>query len=1127
MKRHTVGWATYLFASMMLLQVVWPGITTAADRAPWVGRLVSTQGMVEIKSHGKNVWDKASPEDAVFPGDMVRVAKDSRASLVLRDNTLVRLDQFSTIRFPRVEERSSFLMKLIRGAAHFFSRTPKQLKIETPFVNASIEGTEFSLQVRQEQTQISVMEGYVKADNTAGSLTLEKGQSAVAASGQPPVLRLDIKPQDTIHWALYYTPVLSPRHSKTVRELEALWPEAVSLTREKMAGNDVSAAIAALERIPDNGRDANFYALRASLKLGAGRYHGAQEDIDSALKLDSSSGEAAALAAIIALTQNSSDMAMEKALEATARAPMSAAAHLSLSYAHQSQFNLKPALAAARKAAGIEPDNAMILARLAELYLAAGDYREARNKARLAVEKDGQSALAQTVFGFVSLTWINLDDAAAAFRKAIDLDQAAPLPRLGLGLTTIRSGGLKEGRGHIEIAASLAPGKSLLRSYLGKAYYDEKRVRHAEKQFMLAKDLDQNDPTPWYYNAILKLSTNRPVEALKDLQNSIQRNDNRAVYRSRLLLDQDLAARSASMGQIYRDLGFEQQALLEGAKSVNAAPGNYSAHRFLADIYATLPRHEIGRVSELLQSQLLQPLNVTPVQPQLAQTGLFIYEGMGPSEPAFNEYNSLFLRNRVALQANGVVAENDTWGDDVVLSGIWNRVSASAGQFHYQSDGFRDNNDQNQAVYNGFAQVSLAPTTSLQAEYRYADAERGDMELTFTGDYNPELRQEDEVQTMRFGLRHGFNPGSDLLLSFIYQDADLSADVVPGFFSLASDVNYYITEARYLHQADRLYITAGGGYRKMDTTEVTAFQGFPIEDELRTEFSNVYLYGNANFPPSVTWILGASGDFLKSEFANGDKDQFNPKFGLIWHPLQQLTVRGAVFRTLQKPSVSLQSLDPSLEPSQVAGFNQYYLGVEGEDVWHYGLGIDHKFTASLTGGAEFSYRDIETPFVDTFSETPRIIRQDWDERLARAYVYWTPCRFVSAAVEYLYEDFDRETDALFAGTEQFATLRTHRFPLGLNFFHPSGLRAGIQAVYVDQSGDFWINTPTEFALTEGSDQFWVFNASIGYRLPKRFGTISLEAKNLFDEQFQFQDTDPTNPRIVPERTVLLKVSLVF
>ena len=59
------------------------------------------------------------------------------------------------------------------------------------------------------------------------------------------------------------------------------------------------------------------------------------------------------------------------------------------------------------------------------------------------------------------------------------------------------------------------------------------------------------------------------------------------------------------------------------------------------------------------------------------------------------------------------------------------------------------------------------------------------------------------------------------------------------------------------------------------------------------------------------------------------------------------------------------------------------------------------------------------------------------------------------------------------------------------------------------------------------DQFWVVDAGIGYRLPNRFGFLNLEAKNLFDHDFKFQDTDPANPAISPERLFLCRFTLAF
>ena len=99
----------------------------------------------------------------------------------------------------------------------------------------------------------------------------------------------------------------------------------------------------------------------------------------------------------------------------------------------------------------------------------------------------------------------------------------------------------------------------------------------AAEQFAIAKQLDPADPTPWLYDAIRKQSENRPVEALRDIEKSIELNDNRAVYRSRELLDQDRASRGTSLARIYNDLGFEQLGINEATKSLTLDPANAGA----------------------------------------------------------------------------------------------------------------------------------------------------------------------------------------------------------------------------------------------------------------------------------------------------------------------------------------------------------------------------------------------------------------------------------------------------------------------------------------------------------------------------------------------------------------------
>jgi hypothetical protein len=82
----------------------------------------------------------------------------------------------------------------------------------------------------------------------------------------------------------------------------------------------------------------------------------------------------------------------------------------------------------------------------------------------------------------------------------------------------------------------------------------------------------------------------------------------------------------------------------------------------------------------------------------------------------------------------------------------------------------------------------------------------------------------------------------------------------------------------------------------------------------------------------------------------------------------------------------------------------------------------------------------------------------------------------------------------------------------------------VKATYVDQEGKFLDVTND---ITPGSDQFWVVDASLTYRLPKRYGIIKIAVKNAFDQDFQFQDTDPANPQITPDRLVTATITLAF
>jgi ferric-dicitrate binding protein FerR (iron transport regulator) len=73
----------------------------------------------------------------------VRVGPLGRAALALADDSVLRLDQRTTLRLQSVSEAEPSLLELLLGAVHFFARRPRTLEVETPYVNAAVRGTEF------------------------------------------------------------------------------------------------------------------------------------------------------------------------------------------------------------------------------------------------------------------------------------------------------------------------------------------------------------------------------------------------------------------------------------------------------------------------------------------------------------------------------------------------------------------------------------------------------------------------------------------------------------------------------------------------------------------------------------------------------------------------------------------------------------------------------------------------------------------------------------------------------------------------------------------------------------------------------------------------------------------------
>ena len=196
-------------------------VVFAAERCPASNatKVVSVQGNVTWSVVNNATLTQAKLNDALCVGDTVRVGAKSRAVLRLPNETTVPLDQNTVFRLKEaIAEKDPTLIELLQGAIHVITRTPKPFKVETPYLNANVEGTEFYVGVDSQEARVAVIEGKVNVSNEQGAVLLVDNEAATARKGQAPQKTLTIKPRDAVQWALYFPPVITPHITAAVSQ---------------------------------------------------------------------------------------------------------------------------------------------------------------------------------------------------------------------------------------------------------------------------------------------------------------------------------------------------------------------------------------------------------------------------------------------------------------------------------------------------------------------------------------------------------------------------------------------------------------------------------------------------------------------------------------------------------------------------------------------------------------------------------------------------------------------------------------------------------------------------------------------------------------------------------------------
>lgn len=104
-------------------------------------------------------------------------------------------------------------------------------------------------------------------------------------------------------------------------------------------------------------------------------------------------------------------------------------------------------------------------------------------------------------------------------------------------------------------------------------------------------------------------------------------------------------------------------------------------------------------------------------------------------------------------------------------------------------------------------------------------------------------------------------------------------------------------------------------------------------------------------------------------------------------------------------------------------------------------------------------------------------------------------------------------------------MRTNRYRPQVRVFLPVGFYALVAGTYRAQRVQQFDNLAAPVPTLETA-RFWTLDAAIGWRLPRRLGSVSLEGTNLTDKEFPFYEQS-LQEQVIPARRVALRADFEF
>ena len=279
-------------------------------------------------------------------------------------------------------------------------------------------------------------------------------------------------------------------------------------------------------------------------------------------------------------------------------------------------------------------------------------------------------------------------------------------------------------------------------------------------------------------------------------------------------------------------------------------------------------------------------------------------------------------------------------------------------------------------------------------EYRNSEQTQGDLGQNFFG-VTDSQRLEQDRELYRLGFRFPVG-GWSIAGTLTRQDAQDSTEVPVGSLLFNSDVDETAGEILAGYSSSRAHLMLGGGRYETSGTLEAVFLASPLDTDGTA--GNAFLYVDYELIPDMLRVdLGVSWDEVDQPSAYPQKiDRVSPKLGIVLTPRPGTTIRAAAFRGLRRSLIAEQTI----EPTQVAGFNQFFDDVPGTKAERIGIGWDQELSATSYVGIELSKRKLDVP--QAFD--PEVLEFfEWNERDYRGYVYFAPYPWLSTSLEYTYE----------------------------------------------------------------------------------------------------------------------------